>query len=97
MHANIEVGTIQPIAEIAAIAHSYGIVVHSDAAQTVGKIEVDVEAMGVSCELELGSVRFSLGRATNVKELNSVLDSLQSLYAFDHFPSSSRQNHRMEK
>ena len=47
MHANNEVGTIQPIAEIAAIAHSHGIVVHSDAAQTVGKIEVDVEAMGV--------------------------------------------------
>jgi cysteine desulfurase len=47
MHANNEVGTIQPVEEIAAVAHEYGALVHTDAAQTVGKIAVDVEAMGV--------------------------------------------------
>ena len=47
MHANNEVGTVQPIAEIAAIAHRRGIVVHTDAAQSLGKIKVDVEAMDV--------------------------------------------------
>jgi cysteine desulfurase len=47
MHANNEVGTIQPLLEIASIAHENGAVVHTDAAQTVGKIAVDVEAMGV--------------------------------------------------
>lgn len=47
MHANNEVGTIQPLFEIATIAHEHGALVHTDAAQTVGKIDVDVEAMGV--------------------------------------------------
>jgi cysteine desulfurase len=47
MHANNETGTIQPIAEIARAAHARGVLVHSDAAQTVGKVPVDVEALGV--------------------------------------------------
>jgi cysteine desulfurase len=47
MHANNEVGTIQPIAEIAAIAHAHGALVHTDAAQTPGKIPVNVDALGV--------------------------------------------------
>ncbi len=47
MHANNEVGTIQPLLEIAAIAHEHGVLVHTDAAQTVGKIAVDVESLGV--------------------------------------------------
>lgn len=47
MHANNEVGTIQPIEEISRIAHQRGIIVHTDAAQSVGKIPVDVERLGV--------------------------------------------------
>ncbi|HSM90577.1 MAG TPA: aminotransferase class V-fold PLP-dependent enzyme, partial [Desulfobacterales bacterium] len=47
MHANNEVGTIQPIAEIAALAKARGIRVHTDAAQSPGKIPVDVNALGV--------------------------------------------------
>ncbi|MFI4851227.1 MAG: cysteine desulfurase family protein [Gimesia chilikensis] len=47
MHANNEVGTIQPIEEIAAIARENGIPCHTDAAQSVGKIPVDVDALGV--------------------------------------------------
>lgn len=47
MHANNEVGTIQPIAELAEIAHRHGALMHTDAAQSVGKIPVDVEALGV--------------------------------------------------
>ncbi len=47
MHANNEVGTIQPIMEIAAIAHEHGAICHTDAAQTAGKIPVDVESLGV--------------------------------------------------
>ena len=47
MHANNEVGTIQPIAEIADMAKHYGIAIHTDAAQSVGKMPVDVETLGV--------------------------------------------------
>jgi cysteine desulfurase len=47
MHANNEIGTIQPIAEIAAIAHEQGALFHTDAVQSVGKIAVDVRALGV--------------------------------------------------
>ena len=47
MHANNEVGTIEPILEISAIAREAGISFHTDAAQTVGKIPADVEELGV--------------------------------------------------
>lgn len=47
MHANNEIGTIQPIADIARIAHEYGALMHSDAVQTIAHIPVDVNALGV--------------------------------------------------
>jgi cysteine desulfurase len=47
MHANNEVGTIQPIAEIARIAREHDVLCHTDAAQSAGKIEVDSEDLGV--------------------------------------------------
>jgi cysteine desulfurase len=47
MHANNEVGTVQDIVEIAKLAHARGALVHTDAAQSVGKIPVDVDALGV--------------------------------------------------
>ena len=47
MHANNEVGTIQPIAEIAALARRHGILMHTDAAQSVGKIPTRVDDLGV--------------------------------------------------
>jgi cysteine desulfurase len=47
MHANNEVGTIQPIEECARVAHEHGIVFHTDAAQSVGKIPTDVNQLGV--------------------------------------------------
>ncbi|MFQ6082398.1 MAG: cysteine desulfurase NifS [Candidatus Aminicenantia bacterium] len=47
MHANNEIGTIQPIEEISKIAKKRGVLVHTDAVQTFGKIEVDVNKLGV--------------------------------------------------
>ncbi len=47
MHANNEVGTIQPIREIADIAHARGVRVHTDGAQSVGKISTNVDELGV--------------------------------------------------
>jgi cysteine desulfurase len=47
MHANNEIGTIQPIAEIAQVAKARGALVHTDAVQSAGKIPIDVKALGV--------------------------------------------------
>jgi cysteine desulfurase len=47
MHANNEIGTVQPLAEISALCRARGIVVHTDAAQSLGKIPVDVGMLGV--------------------------------------------------
>ena len=47
MHANNEIGTLQPIIEISKIARKHGIRFHSDAAQSVGKIKTDVQELGV--------------------------------------------------
>jgi cysteine desulfurase len=47
MWANNEVGTIQPVAEVARIAHEFDIPVHTDAVQAVGQVEVDFTASGV--------------------------------------------------
>jgi cysteine desulfurase len=47
MHANNEIGTIQPIAELASIARERRAVFHTDAVQTAGKIPIDAKALGV--------------------------------------------------
>ena len=47
IHAQNEIGTLQPVAEIARAAKARGVLVHTDAAQSVGKIPVDVNELGV--------------------------------------------------
>lgn len=47
MYANNEIGTIEPIKEIAQIAHSHGIIFHTDAVQAVGNIPIDVKKMNI--------------------------------------------------
>ena len=47
MHANNETGVVQPIADIARAAQHHGAIVHTDAAQSIGKIPVDVQTLGV--------------------------------------------------
>lgn len=47
MHANNEIGTVQPIAELASIAHERGALFHTDAVQSAGKLPLDVRSLGV--------------------------------------------------
>ena len=49
MWANNEVGTVQPVAELAEIAHGFGVPIHTDAVQAVGQLPVDFAGAGVDC------------------------------------------------
>jgi hypothetical protein len=78
MHANNEVGTLQPISAIARVAREHGILFHTDAAQSVGKIPTAVDEMSDSrCYDSLG--RHLREQYLGRKLLRSRQDDLEGL------------------
>jgi len=58
MHANNELGTVQPVAELARLAHARGALLHTDAVQSIGKLRVDARELGVDL-LALSAHKFN--------------------------------------
>ncbi|CAN5874522.1 cysteine desulfurase NifS [soil metagenome] len=58
MHANNELGTVQPVAELARLAHARGALFHTDAVQSIGKLRVDARELGVDL-LALSAHKFN--------------------------------------
>jgi cysteine desulfurase NifS/selenium donor protein len=83
MHANNETGTIQPIPEIAEIAKSYNIVFHTDAAQSIGKIKVDVGDLGVDL-LSLAGHKFYGPKGVGALYIRSGILPASLLHGADH-------------
>jgi cysteine desulfurase/selenocysteine lyase len=79
MHANNEVGTIMPIAEISEIAHRHGALVHADCAQSVGKIPVRVDDLGVDL---LSIAGHKLYAPTGIGVLYAKREHLESMDPF---------------
>lgn len=83
MHANNEVGTIQPIRQLADIAHAAGAAVHTDAAQTLGKIPVDVQELGVDL-LSIAGHKLYAPKGIGALYIKSGLTVEKLLFGADH-------------
>jgi cysteine desulfurase NifS len=83
MHANNEVGTIQPIKEIAEIAHSHSINIHTDAAQSIGKIRVDVNALGVDL-LSVAGHKFYAPKGIGALFIRSGIQLTKQIHGANH-------------
>ncbi len=83
MHANIEVGTIQPIREIADIVHQRSVLMHTDAAQSVGKIPVSVDELGVDL-LSVAGHKFYAPKGVGALYIRSGIKLTKFLHGADH-------------
>jgi cysteine desulfurase len=83
MHANNEVGTIEPVREIADIAHSHGILMHADCAQSVGKIRVTVGGLGVDL-LSLAGHKLYAPKGIGALYIRSGVNLEKQIHGADH-------------
>lgn len=83
MYANNEVGTLQPISEISALAKKYGIVVHSDCAQAVGKVPVDIQELGVDL-LTVAGHKFYGPKGIGALYIGKGIELQKQMHGADH-------------
>ena len=83
MHANNEVGTIQPIEKLAEIAHKHGAVFHADAAQTLGKYSLDVKALGVDL-LSIAGHKLYAPKGIGALYIRTGITLQNLMYGADH-------------
>ncbi|MDD5425702.1 MAG: selenide, water dikinase SelD [candidate division Zixibacteria bacterium] len=88
MHANNEVGTIEPIAEIAELAHRHGILMHTDCAQSLGKIPVRVDNLGVDL-LSIAGHKLYAPKGIGVLYVRAGVTLEKQIHGADH-----ERNHR---
>jgi len=83
MHANNETGVIQPIEDIGQIAQKHGIVFHSDASQSIGKIPVDVQSMGVDM-LSVAGHKFYAPKGVGALYIKQGVKLQKLMHGADH-------------
>ena len=83
MHANNEVGTIQPIREISELAHRNGITVHSDCAQSIGKIPVNVNELGADL-VSIAGHKFYAPKGIGAIYIRSGIKLEKLIHGADH-------------
>ena len=83
MHANNEVGTIQPVKELVEITHEHGAVFHTDAAQTLGKYSLDVQKLDVDL-LSIAGHKLYAPKGIGVLFIRNGLVLQNLMYGADH-------------